>query len=880
MEQFRQVGEIVGGLKALMVLNHEISINQKQCCLLFDMLELAFETISEVTRQNLRFEERYTRWKALELPMKELHKIFKEADFYIRHCLNIKDWWGKAITLHMNRDCVEFHIHNLFCCLPVVIEAIETASEISGVDQEEMQKRRITLMKKYDQDCDNPKLFQWKFGKKYLVPKSVCSRLGTVWKEDKWLLLEKIEEKKTTTLVKNEQRIGDLLLKKLNASNEKLPCSNILVGAEDYYVKRRLGSGGGRFKEIHWLGESFALRTFFGDIEPLNHEISLVLSLSHPNVLQYLCAFYDEDRKEGFLVMELMSKDLGTYIKENSSQKKRILFSIPIAVDILLQIARGMEYLHSKKIYHGDLNPSNILLKARNASTEGLFTAKVTGFGLTSVKNYAARSPKPSEIDLDIWLAPEVLAEIEHPSNKCTTKYTEKADVYSFGMLCFEILTGKIPFEDSHLQGEKMIQNIRAGVRPLFSYPSPKYLANLTRKCWQSNPNIRPTFSSICRMLRCVKKNLVINPNHGHPDSPPPLVDYCDMEAGFLKRFFGLGNENVIPVVEQIPFQMFAYRLVEMEKISGKNWDLSIDGSRVQSRASISNYDDLFLVPSDERSVCSEIIDRKNGSIVVDLRSVISEIPHRNLSPLDQRSFGSESPGKKFQTSEREHSSVTSADQSSTPIQPLKNKIDQKPKIQKLKVEVPDKTIALKVIECEENNKYISTKGTELKLESTEMVEKKLSQATGHRKLAEIPEKKILKNAQRNEKMALVSPKTCAKKLSNSKNSYEDVKKLKDPKTKSIPEISNNDSPRSLSARMKKANYSVSPASSPSRLTKTCSSAKWLIVNASKEYSSSPMSSPLNPCTRCSRLGRQTSLPSTMSPRRNKTGHVCNPCRM
>ncbi|KAL3818256.1 hypothetical protein ACJIZ3_004161 [Penstemon smallii] len=888
MDQFRQVGEILGSLKALMVLKHDISINKVQCCLLYDMLELAFDTISDEIKQNLRLKERNTKWKVLELPMKELHRVFKEADLYIKQSLDIKDWWGKAISLHMNRNCIEFHIYDLLCCFTVVIEAIEAAAEISGIHEEQMQKKRIYLMKKYDEECKYDfDLFQWKFGKQYLVPRDICSRLDNAWKEDRWLLIQKIDEKKSKALGKNEQKLGDLLLKKLENMETKLPPSNILVGSQDYYVKRRLDSGGGHFKEIHWLGENFALRTFYGDIEPLNSEISLVLLLSHPNVMQYLCAFYDEERKEGFLVMELMSKDLGTYIKENSGQRKRIPFSIPVAVDIMLQIARGMEYLHSKKIYHGDLNPSNILLKARNA-TEGLFLAKVTGVGLTSIKNYTVRSPKPSGIDLDIWLAPEVLAELEQGS-KCTAKYTEKADVYSFGMLCFELLTGKIPFEDGHLQGEKMVRNIRAGERPLFSYPSPKYLTNLTRKCWQTNPELRPTFSSICRILRCIKKNLVINPNHGHPDSPPPFVDYCDMEAGFLKKYSNEGNGNLGPI-SQIPFQIFAYRLVEKEKISGKNWDLSISDDE-----HLAAMDDLFLAPSDRRSVCSEIIDWKNPNTAVDMRSVVSEIPHRKLFSLDQRSFGSESPGKRFSTVAADQRSI-GAETPERKRSLVEKKIDKKSTAQKQNAEVLEK--APKVAEHQpastrpspENNKSAITKGAEVKLENTEIIEKKLlpraivehnhdspKAITSH--LPEIPEMKILKNTKSKEKMVSVSSRTSAKRVdsNNSVKKPMHINKLKEPMTTSSPKTSINDSPRSSPARiMKKSNTSLSPASSPARSIKTCASPKHISFSASKEYySSSPVSSPLNPCARCTRLGRNSSLPSGMSPRRTtKTDHV------
>ncbi|XP_073298811.1 uncharacterized protein [Primulina huaijiensis] len=974
MDQFRQVGEVLGGLNAFMVLKHEIPINQRQCCLLYDMLCLAFETISDEIRQNLRLEDRPIKWKTLELPMKELHRIFKEADLYIRHCLEIKDWWGKVISLHMNRDCVELHIHNLLSCFPVVIEAIETAAEISGVDEEDMQKRRLNLLKKYDQECDDLKIFQWMFGKQYLVPREICDRLDMAWKEDRWLLLERIGEKKVAVEA-NSVKIAEFLLQKMNSTETtsvRLLPSQVLVGSNDYFVKRRLELGGGNYKEIHWLGENFALRKFYGDLEPLSAEISSVLSVSHPHVLQYLCGFYDEERKEGFLVMELMSKNLSSYIKENSNQKKQNPFSIPVAVDIMLQISRGMEYLHSKKIYHGELNPSNVFLKSKNASIDGFFKAKVTGFGLMSIKNYASRSPKPAVVDLDIWSAPEVLAEQEqHLGGKCTAKYSEKADVYSFGMLCFELLTGKVPFSDGHLQGETMARNIRAGERPLFSNTSPKYLTNLTKKCWQTNPNLRPTFSSITRILRYIKKILVINPDHGHPDSPPPLVDYCDMEIGFLKKF-----PDAAEPISQIPFQLFAYKLIEKEKICVRHWDLAIDGLAVHRAASLGEHehlaaiDDLFPAPSDRRSVCSEIIDRKN-STMVDMRSVISEIPHRKLISVDQRFFGSESPGKKFSFTvdvQRQLAVATPdlwVDQREDNIRAMENKTENKVSTyHKLNVEIPDKVIVSKSGESKsaspiprENSKSATTKVTYQNLETTEDMEKisvsknvldhkpnscetsepKMSSlATGYHKLVEIPEKKTLQNTEFNQNMVSVSAKTSgvkveskAKSIQNdedSKNSEKKalhIRKLREAETKQLPgTISKSDSPRSslptikktnasyfasssparLSkmlpanspssspARQLKINMSCSPSSSPVRQFKTnpshsqsssptrdfkmCSSPKRSTINASKEYPS-----PLNPCSRCSRLERQISGPPTvLSPRSPTIGQVKDSC--
>ncbi|XVF33208.1 hypothetical protein REPUB_Repub17cG0148700 [Reevesia pubescens] len=257
MEQFRQIGEVLGSLKALMVFHDNIQINQRQCVLLHDMFSFAYKSIAEEMRENLKFEERNMKWKDLEMPLRELHRVFKEGEAYIRQSLDNKDWWAKAITLYQNSDCVELHINNLLSCIPVVIEAIETVAELSGWEQDEMLKKRRVYSNKYHQERIDPQLFQWKFAKQYLVTQDFCNR---------------------------ERELADLLLRNLDSSeylNGKLLPSSILLGSKDYQVRRRLGNGS-QFKEVYWLGESFVLRHFFGDVEAVAPEIYSLLSLSHP----------------------------------------------------------------------------------------------------------------------------------------------------------------------------------------------------------------------------------------------------------------------------------------------------------------------------------------------------------------------------------------------------------------------------------------------------------------------------------------------------------------------------------------------------------------------------------------------------------------------
>lgn len=661
MEQFRHIGEVLGSVKALMVLQDDIQMNQSQCLLLLDIFNLAFDTIAEEIRQNLKLEEKNSKWKALEQPLKDLHRVYKEGEVYIRQCMDSKDWWGKAINVHQNKECVELHIHNLLSHFPAVIEAIETAGEISGLDQVEMQKRRVVLMKKYDKEWNDQVLFQWRFGNQYLVPKEICLRLESAWKEDRWRLIEALKEKKRlgpVALTKNELRLADMLLNKLNrpdSSNSKLFPSSILVGGNDYQVRRRLG-GGSQFKEIQWLGESFALRHFFGEIEPLTSEISTLLSLSHPNILQYLCGFCDEDKKECFLVMEMMNKDLSTYMKENCGPRRRVLWPLAVVVDIMLQIARGMEYLHSQKVYHGELNPCNIFLKLRNST--GYFQAKISGFGLSSINDNVTSQNSSTQnlVNPFIWYAPEVLAEQEQQGSTSSSKYTEKADVYSFAMICFELLTGKVPFEDGHLQGDKMSRNIRAGERPLFPHPSPpKYLVNLTKKCWQTDPSQRLSFSSICRILRYIKKFLAMNPDQVLPQLQSPSSDFCDLEAGFLKKISVEGCP-AMNSVSQIPFQMFSYRLLEKEKTNSGVKDNSCEaasdaGSICRDAASV--FKDTASVCKDTASVCRDTasICRDTASVYRDETLPVLEellVPESDTRSVcsDVRSICSETPVK------------------------------------------------------------------------------------------------------------------------------------------------------------------------------------------------------------------------------------------
>ncbi|KAG2307911.1 hypothetical protein Bca52824_027659 [Brassica carinata] len=78
-------------------------------------LQLSFHHLCDEIRENLKLEEKHTKWKALEQPLGELHRVFK-GELYVKHCMDNSGWCGKVINLHQTKEsktALSF-IHNIF----------------------------------------------------------------------------------------------------------------------------------------------------------------------------------------------------------------------------------------------------------------------------------------------------------------------------------------------------------------------------------------------------------------------------------------------------------------------------------------------------------------------------------------------------------------------------------------------------------------------------------------------------------------------------------------------------------------------------------------------------------------------------------------------
>jgi len=154
--------------------------------------------------------------------------------------------------------------------------------------------------------------------------------------------------------------------------------------------------------------------------------------------------------------------------------------SLAKACKYALDIICGMKYLHSKNVIHRDLKSENILLD------EQCNKCKIADFGISQFSDGSVMTMQ-SRGTLR-WMAPEVISK---------GLVDKKADVYSFGILLFELLTSKLPYSN---QPDSVIKNLEvyvtSGLRPSDDR-IPLQWQKLLDRCWNKDPKERPSFSEI-----------------------------------------------------------------------------------------------------------------------------------------------------------------------------------------------------------------------------------------------------------------------------------------------------------------------------------------------------------------------------------------------
>ena len=266
--------------------------------------------------------------------------------------------------------------------------------------------------------------------------------------------------------------------------------------ADRYEIINKIGAGGmsdvykakdhvlGRFVAIKVLKLEFSEDINF--VTKFHTEAQSAAGLEHPNIVN----IYDVGSEDGihYIVMEYIEGiTLKTYIEKKGH------LSFKEAISIAIQVGRGIEAAHNKNIVHRDIKPQNIMI-----STEG--KVKVTDFGI-------ARAASSNTIHSDVMGS----VHYSSPEQARNGFIDGKSDIYSLGIVMYEMVTGRVPFDGDttvaiaiqHLQEEMVSPSAYAPDLPIS-------LEKIILKCTQKSPSRR--YQTMGDLISDLKRALV-NPN-------------------------------------------------------------------------------------------------------------------------------------------------------------------------------------------------------------------------------------------------------------------------------------------------------------------------------------------------------------------------------
>lgn len=216
-------------------------------------------------------------------------------------------------------------------------------------------------------------------------------------------------------------------------------------------------------------------------------EVTLLSHLYHRNVIKLIAAC--KEPSVFCIITEYLS---GGSLRAFLHKLEHKSLPLEKLIAFALDIARGMEYIHSQGVIHRDLKPENILF-------DHDFCVKIVDFGIACEEAYFdALAEDPGTFR---WMAPEM---IKHKP------YGHRVDVYSFGLVLWEMATGRIPYEEmTPIQAAFAVVN--KNLRPVVPPECPDALRALIEQCWALQPDKRPDFWQIVKVLEQFESALAQN---------------------------------------------------------------------------------------------------------------------------------------------------------------------------------------------------------------------------------------------------------------------------------------------------------------------------------------------------------------------------------
>uniref|UniRef100_A0A8C1W2A8 Mitogen-activated protein kinase kinase kinase 7 n=2 Tax=Cyprinus carpio TaxID=7962 RepID=A0A8C1W2A8_CYPCA len=250
----------------------------------------------------------------------------------------------------------------------------------------------------------------------------------------------------------------------------------------DIYVEEVVGRGAfGVVSKAKWKGRDVAIKTIESELErnAFFVEVRQLSRVNHPNIVK----LYGSCRKPVCLVMEYAEG--GSLYNVLHGAEPLPHYTASHAMSWCLQCSQGVSYLHGMKpkaLIHRDLKPPNLLLVA------GGTVLKICDFGTACDIQTHMTNNKGSAA----WMAPEVFE---------GSNYSEKCDVFSWGIILWEVITRRKPFDEIGGPAFRIMWAVHRGTRPPLIENLPKPIESLMTRCWSKDPSQRPSMEEIVKIM-------------------------------------------------------------------------------------------------------------------------------------------------------------------------------------------------------------------------------------------------------------------------------------------------------------------------------------------------------------------------------------------
>uniref|UniRef100_A0A8C6SPX2 Mitogen-activated protein kinase kinase kinase 7 n=1 Tax=Neogobius melanostomus TaxID=47308 RepID=A0A8C6SPX2_9GOBI len=259
------------------------------------------------------------------------------------------------------------------------------------------------------------------------------------------------------------------------------------INYDDIEVEEVVGRGAfGVVCRAKWKGNDVAIKTIESESERKAFVVELrqLSRVKHRNIVK----LYGSCKSPVCLVMEYAEG--GSLYNVLHGAEPLPFYTASHAMSWCLQCAEGVAYLHGMKpkaLIHRDLKPPNLLL------VSGGTVLKICDFGTACDIQTHMTNNKGSAA----WMAPEVFE---------GSNYSEKCDVFSWGIILWEVITRRKPFDEIGGPAFRIMWAVHNGTRPPLIKNLPKPLESLMTRCWSKDPSQRPSMEEIVRIMNHLMK--------------------------------------------------------------------------------------------------------------------------------------------------------------------------------------------------------------------------------------------------------------------------------------------------------------------------------------------------------------------------------------